>query len=361
MKMDYVMPQILEMGQASGRGEAVSEKGEAILTKAEAAYEAMTDTSDNFRAAMAGNMTELRQAKQQWIQVNGPLATALATAEKAVKTARTAAAARIVKEAKAAKTPAPTKDALAAEIEKDAAVIEATKVRDAAKAAQDAERAKVLATMKKVFAPWVKQLEGEVTTWQGVEVDEVKAKKAVVDKATKREELLAVLHHPPLAVIWDVAALEQLQKVDQLKAAMKKRLAELSDPKYAKGEIGVRTALIDRLTKDANKVFGVVSKGRIALDVNNPAVMQILERGFARHDELRELNEDDKQKWEKDPKSVGPLREVFNKEFISAMMRFGFSPGASWSTVDTMHFDFLDGLASVNSSLKMGGDYGPKP
>jgi hypothetical protein len=323
----------------------------------------MTQTSDNFRASMAGNMTELRAARDIWIQVNGPLATAVSTADKALKNARTAAATKILKQAQSNKTKAPVKDELAAEIDKDDDVKAAVTKLEEAKTAQDVERAKVLATMKKVFAPWVKQLEGEVTSWKAVDVEDVKAKKLEVDKAKDREALIPILEHAPLAVIWNVAEMKQIAKFGDLQKAMSKRLGEMSKQDwrtkqyYSEGEIKTRVELIRRLTSDANKVFGVVQGGKIPLTVNNPAVMQILERGFARHDELRVLTDDQKA----DPKKIGPLREVFNKEFVAAMFRFGFGTGATWSTVDTMHFDFMDGLASVDASLNMGGDYGPKP
>jgi hypothetical protein len=72
--------------------------------------------------------------------------------------------------------------------------------------------------------------------------------------------------------------------------------------------------------------------------------MQYLEKGFVKHDSLG-------------AESSRP-KGVFNREFVTAMMRWGFSTGASWGKADTMHFDFEDGYAKVSGNR--GTKFGPK-
>src|SRR5690606_21410779 len=107
------------------------------------------------------------------------------------------------------------------------------------------------------------------------------------------------------------------------------RAEEVKDARWESGEINTRKELIRRLT-DARAVFGTgeyVKGGKSSeyewrqkQEVEKPAIMQYLERGFVRHDALNT-----------DPRT---LKHVFNSEFIQAMMQHGFYPGAAWNAVD---------------------------
>jgi hypothetical protein len=49
-------------------------------------------------------------------------------------------------------------------------------------------------------------------------------------------------------------------------------------------------------------------------------------------------------------------KEVFNNQFVEAMMLHGWYPGAAWgSATDTMHFDFLEGYGAIESAAKSFG------
>lgn len=67
--------------------------------------------------------------------------------------------------------------------------------------------------------------------------------------------------------------------------------------------------------------------------VSNAPLMQFIEHGFIRHDDM--------------PARPGArdLKQVFNAEVATTLARFGFSPGATYR--DTMHFDFIEGYASA--------------
>jgi len=345
---------IQDMGRSSERGEDVSKRGDEMLAAAETAYDKMTATSDNFRAAQAKNMDGLRKAKQRWIQVNGPLKASLAAAEAKLKAAQTAAGGKLAKT-----TPAADRQTA---IDQDAGVIGAVKARDEIATEIATARDEVAQTIGTAFKPWVEQLEGEVAaTTKGheaelalaVDLDGAKAMKAQVARAKTRKALVALLDSGTGKLIFDGDKLKQLTEVADLAAAMTRRAAEVYDAKYAAAENGVRNEVIRRLKDPAGVFGGVQYNGRSktwssAPRADAPPVMQILELGFARHDELA------------GPEQVKNPKQVFNREFITTMMRFGWNTGADWGSIDTMHFDFLDGYAAVNSAgFFAKGKFGP--
>lgn len=69
------------------------------------------------------------------------------------------------------------------------------------------------------------------------------------------------------------------------------------------------------------------------MQVTNAPLMQLIEHGFIRHDEVPAR-----------PGAKG-MEQVFNAEVATTLARFGFSPGASYR--DTMHFDFIEGYAAA--------------
>jgi hypothetical protein len=101
----------------------------------------------------------------------------------------------------------------------------------------------------------------------------------------------------------------------------------------------------ERKEKDGNVTY-TASKS-----VADPTVMQYLERGFVRHDELNVPG---------DGIDDDTVKKVFNSEFIQAMLLHGFYTGAAWnSSVDTMHFDFLDGYDKIVGSPGKDKKFGP--
>lgn len=90
-------------------------------------------------------------------------------------------------------------------------------------------------------------------------------------------------------------------------------------------------------------------KSAMKPEVVSVPVLQALERGVVENDPM--------------PARVGPGRqEVFNRDLVLTLARYGFSPGATYG--DTMHFDFIEGYETIpggRSAANMQKDtFGPK-
>jgi hypothetical protein len=173
-----------------------------------------------------------------------------------------------------------------------------------------------------------------------------------VEKAKKKTDLTALLKNKGYKAVFEGVTADDTTAFADLKTVMLERAKAVKDAKWAAGEIETRVELIKRLT-NPTAVFGTPekkgkgekAKWQVADKVAEPSVMQYLEKGFVRDDELSTDGD------AKRPK------KVFNKEFIQAMMRFGFNTGATWGTTDTMHFDFVEGYHVVQGGW--GSKYGP--
>jgi hypothetical protein len=374
------METIRQIGEVSANGGELSKEQEDAIDKIGAAYDQLTKTSDNFKASQAANMADLRAAKASWIQVDGALKAELKAAEAKVVAARQAATAELAKDKTTRDMKKEDRDAL---IAGKTVVVEAVAARAKVLATIETEKAKVEAAIKKAFGPWVKELQAEVDDRKKPAKPEdlalAKSHHALtylikrVRAMTKREELVKVLEGKEHAAKFDVATLSKITDAGALKAAMLERLEYLRgiNPEWAAGEIRIREVLIAQLTSPRS-VFGNAKsyqrwvpapggKGKVAetvwtteKDVNVPPVMQLLEDGFASQDALATGD------------GKGRKTEVFNREFVQAMARFGFNCGGSWEgSIDTMHFDFMQGFSLVTGGRTekgdFSGDFGPKP
>jgi hypothetical protein len=348
---------VQEMGRASERGEDVGEEGNKLLEAAGASYDQMAQTSDNFQAAFAPHMTALKTAQQTWFEAQG-IQSKLKTAEAKLKTAKAAAGAKVPKKA--------SKEDRDAAIAADDGVKTATKERDDVAAEFEAKRKVVMEAADKVFKPWADKLRAEAkANVAGREAEvalaiDFKAADHLVNQvgwARTKKQLTALLATPTGKIVFDVEKLSAIEDFAELHAAMKARAAAVRTAKYNAQANGVIEKAITRLG-DPRAIFG--DRGKFdaktstwsrALEVNVPSLMQVAEIGFARSDELAD-----------GPTPGKSPRQVFNREFIMAMTRFGWTTGASWGEIDTMHFDFLDGFSAVKSKgFFSGGNFGPQP
>jgi hypothetical protein len=80
--------------------------------------------------------------------------------------------------------------------------------------------------------------------------------------------------------------------------------------------------------------------------VGHPSVLQLLDKGFIKYDPV--------------PTATSKGGGTFNAEFFGIMMKYGWSPLAAGGTVDTMHFDFAEGLIPIRSGVTFG-PFGVKP
>lgn len=77
--------------------------------------------------------------------------------------------------------------------------------------------------------------------------------------------------------------------------------------------------------------------------VKNPAVMQLLDKGFFTPDEEPESMDGKSTK-------ANPNQHGFNLKFMQTMAMFGFDQGISWSptSLDAMHFELVEGVDSIS-------------
>ena len=131
-------------------------------------------------------------------------------------------------------------------------------------------------------------------------------------------------------------SLEDLEKKEQQK--MKNALSEVQEFENLEW----------RLRNDLNFVFGNPKKKKKSDELwlgetDNPSVLQLLNRGFFQNNQ--------------DPDGNG-----FNQEFFRVMIEHGFEPGATWGSVDSMHFNFAEGLVKLfpkSDNIKSTGPEGP--
>lgn len=108
-------------------------------------------------------------------------------------------------------------------------------------------------------------------------------------------------------------------------------------------------ALAKALKEDPDFVF----KGQSS--VKNPAVMQLLEKGFFTPDndaELLAMAPDERP----DPAKLNANKHGFNLRFMQVMALYGFDQGISWSptSLDAMHLELIEGVDSIHNAKAKG-------
>jgi hypothetical protein len=182
---------------------------------------------------------------------------------------------------------------------------------------------------------------------------------ATQNRLTLKEQLTEKQQNPKAYKAKLLKDLEANQKNERARITMKGSVTTgNTGTEWAQNEKAVLERWKQRLS-DPKVVFGT-SKGKDAeghwttdVTAENVALMQLLEKGFV----------------EKSTKVAAPGKgreEVFNREVVETLVRFGFSPGATYG--DTMHFDFIEGSSlatkggrsNANMSQKRFGPLGKK-
>lgn len=336
---------VRELGRDTAAGRDPGEKQLAFLAAADKQFDAMSQGSEQFREALGdAKMDQLREAQALYYSVIQPGRQRLAALDKA--------------EAKAKKSAADATD-------KDAAQDDGTSERDTLAASVAATEAKVQAIVDQVFAEWKERLNSEIEhEKEGIsdedlelKVDRKTAHAALdaVEKVKKHDGvkgLRRVMTKKAYAPIFasftdDIDALEFSEAKDLVVA----HASRVSKARWHAGEAWIKEQIIARLS-DLRSVFGTaelkedkhthVKSWQMKREVKDPSVAQYLQLGYARND-----GETDKSK----------KTDVFNTDFMHAMLLHGWYPGAAWAAgTDTMHFDFLDGYAQIVGS---GKSFGP--
>jgi hypothetical protein len=323
-----------DMGQATEEGDALTKRQIAFLAQAHAAYTEMFETSERFRASLADQMPALRAAQAAYLGVMRPGQERLHEISKELT--------RLRRKKNAAN------EAKIATLVNEQAQLAAT---------VGAVHAGVTSTMLAAFAPWLKEMQGFVDSAKEKHGDDLSMKvdaaaaNALVPRIldAKKPKQLRELLSPKSkykVIFADLDADLIDQDFDFAKREMAERAKAVGSARRAAAGVWFRQELIERLTADPVAVFGTGSD-----QVADPSVMQYLEKGFVRHDELNKPN---------DGVDDNKVREVFNGEFMQAMLMHGWYTGAAWnSSVDTMHFDFLEGYAAIVGDGGSDKLYGP--
>lgn len=348
---------IRAMGSASVASEELPAGSDQYLEQVGTAFDEMAATSDRFQESLRADLPSLRTAKQTWVTEAGPRNAALASTEKKLAVARKVAQKKLQRA---------TRDAVTAEmVDQDESVAGLLQKCDEQKADLQPYLDSVLSTMKTVFAPWIDEFQSDVDRRERLSSEEDRAvaispqdADAALEKvkaARSQRELTALLTNRRFRAVFATIDPATLVSQQELKEAMRTRADQVRKARWDAGEIATRLELIRRLSSDPRAVFGspkaVKHKGGAiswaAPDtVRQPSVMQYLEKGFVKHDDLAAASD------------AGRKKGVFNREFVTAMMRWGFSTGASWDKADTMHFDFEDGYGMIQGNR--GTKFGPK-
>jgi hypothetical protein len=339
-----------EIGQATVRGEELTARQLAFLDSVERGYNEMAATSRRFQASRAEQMPELRQAESLWFEQGVPALNRLRDAEKNVESERKKAVKRLGKELKGL-------DDSAREdmINSDPGVQAAIAARDAAQASFDPIQEQVTTVMQAVFEPWTGALQDRINVLLAkhdpahleldVTIEQVDRLLHELKTTKKRKDIDELIADNQKAFsAFDASALPEDPPTARNEVA--RYLDALHQAKWAAGEVRVMRELIHRLEESPTAVFGTQAEkdkqtGRLRhrSTVAAPTVMQYLERGFARDDAMPE----------QPGAEVGGKHatRVFNAAFIRCMAMFGFNTLATWSGVDTMHFDFREGFDGI--------------
>jgi Domain of unknown function (DUF4157) len=339
-----------EIGQATARGDELTSRQLAFLDSVERGFNEMAATSRRFQASRQEQMPHLRQAESLWFEAGVPALARLRAAERQVEPATKGAVRSLGKQLEGQDA-----DARQAMIAREPKVQAAITARDAAQERFDAIKHQVTAVMQAVFEPWTSPLQAQVDAALAnhdsahidlhVTVDNVDKLLGSAKGARKRKDIeVLVARNKEAFSALDVSALPE--DFQTAKEGVVAYLESVREAKWSSGEVRVKLELIRRLTESPEAVFGTQSvrdeqSGRLQHKptVMAPTVMQYLERGFVRDSEMP---------GKPDAKSGGKdAKGVFNGKFIKCMAMFGFNTLATWSGVDTMHFDFREGFDGI--------------
>lgn len=317
---------------------------DAIVETVRQQFEEMSATSERFQASMADHMQDLRDARDLYFEQPLLKAKLLDIAKKLTSVER-AAAVQLARsretfpgDAVAQKHARKVRTAeIAALLRRD---LEAE--RKVTQDALDASSIKTRKLMADSFTAWTTTLADEIAT-DTARLEASSAQSAALDEAAIELKGLrgiaelaafATEHRLSAPAPTSIAATYKAKLVAELAGKQKQTKDAV---RYNAEEIAAVQALVTRLT-DPGRLFGTGVKredGHWATrrEVTAVSVMQYLEHGFLRNDEMPARD------------SSHGRAQVFNGEVAATLARFGWSPGATYG--DTMHFDFIEGYTTA--------------
>ena len=360
--------------------------GDAMVERIRTQFDEMVATSERLRTSMEAHLPELSEARDQYFN-SKETEKELAHATQDEKNADKIANKRLNDE----KFNGGADEKVA---RREAIKQELTKRKQRLAEDLESEKASIDASLEQAFADWISTIRSDIAAAEARKATS-DAELAAQAKARQDLEAIDVLAPEVLDVLDAFADQHLLKKPRQrmrapsyklllkneLRAVQKPRdRSDPLSPEFIRGEIDALNAWLKRL-KTPKQVFGdgkVVSgvsapaagvapaagtapaagaagpavapapgagtaapspdAGQPAkhwatkMQVTNAPIMQFVEHGFIRHDEMPDRG------------AGGGANPVFNAEVAATLARYGFSPGASFR--DTMHFDFIEGYSA---------------
>ncbi|MBW3664467.1 MAG: YbgA family protein [Actinobacteria bacterium] len=176
-------------------------------------------------------------------------------------------------------------------------------------------------------------------------------KRVRVAKADRARRQLATIagQYPEVFAGLD---LDESSSPGEMQAALMARLRSV----YYAFEVQKKQVHIAKLERpDYGFIFGKVKLRRRGgertwqpqLQAGDPSVWQLLDKGFVRRDAEPGTGADRSE-----------LGLGMNRLFYEVMVEHGFDPGGAWDSMDTMHFDFVEGFDAVVGKGTVGPVHG---
>jgi hypothetical protein len=302
---------IARVGQNTAAG--ISTRiGEQLIETVHTQFNEMAQTSDRVKAGMAAQLHTLEVARSLYVEQPG-LKKELSAVEKELKRHQSMVSASFNKKWPVGNSAVQDAFKLVNEV---ALAIQLGEKRDELAKRLEMSQRKMRQLMDAAFKDWQTSLNGDIDTFQAA--NQMLRSVAKMDKPVN---LTSQPDHPSTAK----AGSARKNAAPGKPSAGSAILAKAVD--YNEKWIAVVQKLKAKLS-DPLEVFGDVKTPR---DVSAAPVMQYVKFGFLRHDQMppptaKQLHE--------------PI-EVFNVEVVTTLVRYGFSPGATYG--DTQHFDFIQG------------------
>ena len=361
---------IEQLGKDTMAGKSTPE-GEAMAHRAVEQFDQMVATSRQFQASMAGNLDELHGARDLYFNLGiDKQELAKLEAAKAHPDAFVAAQLRSEKFTGDKTAKAQRASEIKAQLATDVDTLE--------KQVQTNEE-KLRTAMAHAFKQWNDVIEKDV----GHDDAGLASNAASTAAMTADQKALAAVDtKAPDAMdrLTTFASGHELSTPDQLKRPPKDAAAykKLLGDELAKKQRGEQTRIASsRLVNNSGNDYYNTDKAELEAwearladpaivfgkgtqqkdghwtsnyNVENVPVMQMIENGFVHDDEMAAPSAKADPNASADPAAKagpsptkGKLEHVFNDAVVETLVRFGWSPGATYG--DTMHFDFIEGYS----------------
>jgi hypothetical protein len=326
--------------------------GDAMVERIRTQFDEMAATSERFRTSMEAHLPELSEARDQYFnskETEKELAQATQDEKNADKIAN--------KRLKDEKFSGGADEKIA---QREAIKQELTKRKQRLAEELEAAKASIDTSLEQAFADWISTIRSDIAA--------AEARKATSDaelaaQAKVRQDLDAIdVLAPAVLDVLDAFADQHHLKTPKQVFGDGKVVPGVSAPAPGAAPAAGTAPAAGAAGPAAAPAPGAGAAAAPSPDARQPAkhwatkmqvtnapIMQFVEHGFIRHDEMPDRG------------AGGGAKQVFNAEVAATLARYGFSPGATFR--DTMHFDFIEGYSASPGGRSPGNmnrnKYGP--